>query len=164
MTSTAEKFFSLLRYSIGEQQEPPVIQADEWEPIIVMAAEQSLMGVLSEGVSRLSEVVTLTDEVKLTWFFEAEEIVKANKKLNAATFRVAKRLRKGGFDCCILKGQGNALMYPEPLHRIPGDIDVWAVGDIPTIIAIGKQGNPETTAMYHHIDFSPIGDIPVEVH
>lgn len=164
MTPTAEKFFSLLRYSIGEQQEPPDIHDDEWEPINVMAAEQALTGVLYEGVSRLSKEVTLTDEVKLTWFFQTEQIVEANKKINVATFKVAKRLRKKGFDCCILKGQGNALMYPEPLHRIPGDIDVWTVGDIPTVIALGKQSDPETTPMYHHIDFAPIGDIPVEVH
>lgn len=164
MTPTAEKLFGLLRYSIGEQQELPDIKDGEWEPVIVMAAEQALTGVLYEGVSRLSKEVTLTEEVKLTWFFQTEQIVEANKKINMATVKVAKRLRKRGFDCCILKGQGNALMYPEPLHRIPGDIDVWMVGDIPTIIAQGKQSDPEATPMYHHINFAPIGDIPVEVH
>lgn len=164
MTPTAEKFFSLLRYSIGEQQERPDIRDDEWEPINIMAAEQSLTGVLYEGVSRLSKAVPLSEEVKLTWFFQTEQIVEANKKMNAATVKVAKRLRKEGFDCCILKGQGNALMYPEPLHRIPGDIDVWVVGDIPAVIAMGKQSNPEATPMYHHIDFAPIGDIDVEAH
>ena len=117
MPPTAEKFFSLLRYSIGEQQEPPDIRDEEWEPINVMAAEQSLTGVLYEGVSRLSNAVPLSEEVKLTWFFQTEQIVEANKKMNAATVKVAKRLRKEGFDCCILKGQGNALMYPEPLQQ-----------------------------------------------
>ena len=32
---------------------------------------------------------------------------------------------KDGFRCCILKGQGLALHYPNPYMRTPGDIDVW---------------------------------------
>ena len=164
MTPTAEKFFALLRYSIGEQQEAPAIADDEWEALIMMAAEQSLTGVLYQGVSRLMKEVALSEEVKLTWFFQKEQIAEASKRMNEASVKVARRLRKEGFDCCILKGQGNALMYPDPSLRIPGDIDVWVVGDIPTIIAMGKKMNPEATAMYHHIDFMPIGDISVEVH
>ena len=34
-------------------------------------------------------------------------------------------LRGDGLRCCILKGQENALMYPNPYSRTPGDIDVW---------------------------------------
>ena len=164
MTPTAEKFFALLRYSIGEQQEPPTMRDDEWEAVNVMAAEQSLTGVLCQGVIKMSAVVSLSDEVRLTWFLQAEQIADANKRMNAASVKVAKRLQKDGYDCCVLKGQGNALMYPNPLARIPGDIDIWTVGDIPSIIKLGKKTNPEAQPMYHHIDFAPIGDIPVEVH
>jgi hypothetical protein len=164
MTSTAEKFFSLLRYSLGEQQQQPVISDDEWEDINVTAAEQSLTGVLCQGVMRLSAVTPLPDEVRLAWFLQTDQIAEANKRLNVACFKVAKRLRKDGYDCCILKGQGNALMYPNPFARIPGDIDIWTVGDIRSIIELGKKSNPEARPVYHHIDFAPIGDIPVEVH
>ena len=164
MTPTAEKFFALLRYSIGEQQEPPVVADDEWEALIMMAAEQSLTGVLCKGVIKMSAIVPLPDEARLTWFLQTEQIAEANKRMNTASVKVAKRLKKDGFDCCILKGQGNALMYPDPSVRIPGDIDVWVLGDIPSIIALGKKSNPDTTPMYHHVDFMPIGDIPVEVH
>ena len=164
MTEIAEKFFALLRYSIGEQDEAPVISDEEWEPINNMAAEQSLIGVLCQGVARLSEERPLPEDIKFAWFYQKELIADANRKVNVASAKVAKRLRKNGFECCILKGQGNALMYPEPLSRIPGDIDVWVVGDIQKIITLGKQSNPEATPMYHHIDFAPISDIDVEVH
>ena len=164
MTPITEKFFALLRYSIGGQQEPPAILDEEWEPVSIMAVEQSLIGVLCQGVSRMSTVMPLSDEVKLTCFLQTEQIAEANKKMNAATVKVTKRLNKEGFDCCILKGQGNALMYPEPSVRIPGDIDVWVVGDISSIIALGKQSNSKATPMYHHIDFASIGGIDVEAH
>ena len=39
-------------------------------------------------------------------------------------------LREDGLRCCILKGQGNALMYPNPYSRTPGDIDVWIDADV----------------------------------
>lgn len=34
---------------------------------------------------------------------------------------------RDGFDCCVLKGQGNLLNYPGHLayRRQPGDIDLW---------------------------------------
>ncbi|MGP1622951.1 nucleotidyltransferase family protein [Bacteroides heparinolyticus] len=35
-------------------------------------------------------------------------------------------LEKESFQCCLLKGQqGNASMYPNPLMRCFGGIDVW---------------------------------------
>ena len=33
-----------------------------------------------------------------------------------------------GFANCILKGQGNALLYPDPYMRTPGDIDIYLEG------------------------------------
>ena len=102
MTPITEKFFALLRYSIGGQQEPPAILDEEWEPVSIMAVEQSLIGVLCQGVSRMSTVMPLSDEVKLTCFLQTEQIAEANKKMNAATVKVTKRLNKEGFDCCIL--------------------------------------------------------------
>ncbi len=164
MTPTAEKFFSLLRYSLGEQQEPPIIADDEWEAVNVMAAEQSLTGVLCQGVIRMSAAVSLSDEVRLTWLLQTGQIAEVNRQTNAACAKVVKRLQREGYDCCVLKGQGNALIYPNPMARIPGDIDIWVRGDIPSIIKLGRQTNPEAKPMYHHIDFQSVGDIPVEVH
>lgn len=164
MTEIAEKFFALLRYSIGEQDEVPVILDEEWEPVNNMAAEQSLTGVICQGVVRLSEERPLPEDVRFAWLYQKELIAEANKKINVASVKVAKRLRKCGFESCILKGQGNALMYPDPLSRIPGDIDIWVSGDMKTVISLAKQTNPDARPVYHHIHFLPIGDIPVEVH
>ena len=46
-------------------------------------------------------------------------------KVNAVASKLCSILREDGIRCCILKGQGNAVMYPNPYSRTPGDIDVW---------------------------------------
>ena len=164
MTEITEKFFSLLRYSIGEQQVIPTMELDEWEAVNTMAMEQSLTGVFYQGVSRLAREVKLPEEVTLTWYFQNEQIIEANKSMNTAAVKVLRKFRRAGYGCCLLKGQGNALMYPHPSSRMPGDIDVWVNGPVRKLVGMAKKSSPECAAVYHHIDFPPIGDISVEVH
>ena len=42
--------------------------------------------------------------------------------------KVCRNFEQEGFRCCILKGQGNALLYPDPYMRTPGDIDIYLEG------------------------------------
>lgn len=42
-----------------------------------------------------------------------------NNVLNEATVAIYNKVKDSGYSCCILKGQGNAVMYPNPLIRIP---------------------------------------------
>ena len=55
----------------------------------------------------------------------AEKMKKRNLRRNELAVRLVEQYRTDGFQVCILKGQGNALMYPDPLRRNSGDIDIW---------------------------------------
>ena len=79
-----------------------------------MATEQSLLGVFYDGLQRLSKEVQLPEETVLLWFVQNEQIVGTNRAVDAAVIKVARRFAKRGYGCCLLKGQGNALMYPRP--------------------------------------------------
>lgn len=61
----------------------------------------------------------------MTWMGKAQQIRRQNMKVNAEAGKLFSMLREDGLRCCILKGQGNALMYSNPYTRTPGDIDVW---------------------------------------
>ena len=74
------------------------------------------------------------------------------------------RFRKKGFRACILKGQGNALLYPNGLHRTPGDIDIWVEGGDKRVISFVRSISPHEKACYHHIEFPPYKGVEVEVH
>jgi hypothetical protein len=63
----------------------------------------------------------------MDWMVEVSKIAKRNRKVNADGGQSGDKRTSGGkdFDACVLKGQGNALLYPDPLSRTPGDIDIY---------------------------------------
>ena len=103
-------------------------------------------------------------ELLLQWMAESQMLEKANVRLNDAAIRVSEWFRKKGFRTCILKGQGNATMYPNPYSRTPGDIDIWVEGGDNRVISFVRSISPHEKACYHHIEFPSYKGVEVEVH
>ena len=95
---------------------------------------------------------------------ESQILEKANVRLNDAAIQVSEWFRKKGFRTCILKGQGNALMYPNPYSRTPSDIDIWVEGGDKRVISFVRSISPHEKACYHHIEFPSYKGVEVEVH
>ena len=73
-------------------------------------------------------------------------------------------LRVDGMRCCVLKGQGNALMYPNPYSRTPGDIDVWIDASRERIMEYAqKKFELGDDIRLQHLETSLDG-VPVELH
>ena len=70
---------------------------------------------------------------------------------------------EAGFAWCILKGQGNALLYPDPYMRTPGDIDIYLSGGRRKIMKYVDQVCSNRVMRYHHVDF-PVMKTAIEVH
>ena len=81
-----------------------------------------------------------------------------------AAIQVSEWFRKKGFRTCILKGQGNALLFPNGLYRTPGDIDIWVEGGGKRLISFVRSISPHEKACYHHIEFPSYKGVEVEVH
>ena len=85
-------------------------------------------------------------------------------KVNTVAGKLFAILREDGFRCCILKGQGNALMYPNPYSRTPGDIDVWIDASRERIMEYAqKKFELEDDIRLQHLETSLDG-VPVELH
>ena len=85
-------------------------------------------------------------------------------KVNAVASKLFSMLREDGLRCCILKGQGNALMYPNPYSRTPGDIDVWIDVSMERIMEYAqKKFELEDDIRLQHLETSLDG-VPVELH
>ena len=114
--------------------------------------------------------------------------------LNKRCVELTEMLRKDGFQCCILKGQGNALLYNVgckkedggslTLTRTPGDIDVWVMPEDMVngsrftvhgykdairerrrvVMEYVRRRFPKTMIRYQHIDYPVFPDVDVEVH
>ena len=159
-------FFDFLRFCIGSTKEIPVsLMEADWEKLYAIAQKQCLMGVLFDGIKKLpAEHVGMKKEILLQWMAESQMLEKANVRLNDAAFQVSEWFRKKGFRTCILKGQGNALMYPNPYSRTPGDIDIWVEGGDKRVVSFVRSISPHEKACYHHIEFPSYKGVEVEVH
>mgnify|MGYP004616728307 CR=1 FL=1 len=159
-------FFDFLRFCIGAAKEIPVSLKDaDWKELYAIAKKQCLVGVLFDGIKKLpAEHVGMNKELLLQWMAESQMLEKANVRLNNAAIQVSEWFRKKGFRTCILKGQGNALMYPNPYSRTPGDIDIWVEGGDKRVISFVRSISPHEKACYHHIEFPSYKGVEVEVH
>ena len=159
-------FFDFLRFCIGSESEKPDTLVDaDWKEIYTIAQKQCLVGVLFDGIKKLpAEHIGMKKELLLQWMAESQMLEKANVRLNDAAIQVSEWFRKKGFRTCILKGQGNALMYPNPYSRTPGDIDIWVEGGDKRVISFVRSISPHEKACYHHIEFPSYKGVEVEVH
>ena len=159
-------FFDFLRFCIGSAKEiPGSLKEVDWQEIYAIAKKQCLVGVLFDGIKKLpAEYVGMEKELLLQWMAESQMLEKANVRLNDAAIQVSEWFRKKGFRTCILKGQGNALMYPNPYSRTPGDIDIWVEGGDKRVISFVRSISPYEKACYHHIEFPSYKGVEVEVH
>ena len=153
MCDIQKKFFQFLCFSIGISSDLPDVQSKEWKLIYEMAKKQSLLGIAFDGIEKMGSTIKIDSDLLMTWLGKCKMIEKRNYQLNEAVVKVSEYFKKNGIEACILKGQGNALMYPKPLHRTPGDIDIWVSGKDSDVIRFVHSIAPDEKASYHHIDF-----------
>ena len=166
MKKQLQIFFDFLRFCIGSDSEiSSSLKEVDWKELYAIAKKQCLVGVLFDGIKKLpAEHVGMKKELLLQWMAESQMLENANVRLNDAAIQVSEWFRKKGFRTCILKGQGNALMYPNPYSRTPGDIDIWVEGGDKRVISFVRSISPHEKACYHHIEFPSYKGVEVEVH
>ena len=159
-------FFDFLRFCIGSESEiPSTLKEVDWKELYRIAQKQCLVGILFDGIQKLPPAeMGMSKDLLLQWMMQCQMLEKANVRLNDAAIQVSEWFRKKGFRTCILKGQGNALLYPNGLHRTPGDIDIWVEGGDKRVISFVRSISPHEKACYHHIEFPSYKGVEVEVH
>lgn len=157
-------FFDFLRFCIGSAKEiPGSLKEVDWKELYAIAKKQALLGVLFHGIQRLPKELAPEQKLLMQWMVMAEQIRKQNIRLFQDSVKVCKNFENEGFANCILKGQGNALLYPDPYMRTPGDIDIYLSGGRRKIMKYVDQVCPNQVMRYHHVDF-PVMKTAIEVH
>lgn len=157
-------FFDFLRFCIGSAKEiPGSLKEVDWKELYAIAKKQALLGVLFHGIQRLPKELAPEQKLLMQWMVMAEQIRKQNIRLFLDSVKVCKNFENKGFANCILKGQGNALLYPDPYMRTPGDIDIYLSGGRKKIMKYVDRVCPNQVMRYHHVDF-PVMKTAIEVH
>ena len=164
--------FLFLNYCLGKKVDMSMVVAKiDWRQLYNFASRQALLGFCFDGIERLTK--EFSEELKqnpmgrdllMTWMGAAQQIRRQNVKVNAVAGKLYSKFREDGLRCCILKGQGNALMYPNPYSRTPGDIDVWVNASRENITEYAKTHfEIGDDIRFHHLETSFDG-VPVELH
>ena len=164
--------FLFLRYSLGDKVDLSMVVSNmDWRQLYSFATKQTIIGICFDGIRRLSEEYPeelkknpIERDLLMTWMGVSQQIRRQNMKVNGVAAKLYSMLREDGLRCCILKGQGNALMYPNAYSRNPGDIDVWVNASREQITEYAKKHfELGDDIRYQHIETSADG-VPVELH
>ena len=181
-----------LRYSLNEDSPVPDSVSDiDWDELLLFGRKQAIAGVLYHGLARMGDSAHKPSSATiLKWYATYAAIKKANMQV----YRDASALTTGLYrdflvKSCVLKGQGNALMYPDPYMRTSGDIDIWCQirpeasadagqtdvqtqrkhyfwtvdPEIAKLIKIARRQDNKGEIGYHHIELN-VMKTPVELH
>ena len=148
-----------------------VVAKIDWRQLYTFASRQAILGFCFDGIERLTK--EFSEELKqnpmgrdllMTWMGAAQQIRRQNMKVNAVAGKLYSKFREDRLRCCILKGQGNALRYPNPYSRTPGDIDVWVNASREEITEYAKTHfEIGDDIRFHHLETTMDG-VPVELH
>lgn len=198
INSTTDKdCFEFLQVAIGHRDRLScsTLVNDDWLKLFKFCKKQTLLGVGFHVVEKLhGQGIECPTVLKMKWMAIALKIEKRNAIMNELCRKLVEQYDHDGLQCCILKGQGNVINYPEYLEkrRNPGDIDVWCIvpkEGLPIAIQTGKNeveyvtyygrkavreyvkilhqmnGNKNRPPMtYYHIDAPIFHGTKVEVH
>ena len=158
-------FQELILISLGKRDKFSRRLSDaDWDLIYTEAQRQSLVGVMLTGVER----VIATGERKpgdlMKWISQTLILENKNRLQNVKCKEITDIFRSLGLRSCVLKGQGVAMLYPNPLRRQCGDIDLWVEGNRDDIYKILKTRWKVCDTVIHHADVKFFNDTPTEIH
>ena len=169
--SKQELLFELLQIAVGREESlSHTPTTDEWQELFHLAEKHALLGVCFAGLQRLDTPEQRPPQKLLyQWIGIGQQIQERNKTVNRQCLTLQRRLQKDGLCCCMLKGQGNALMYgildPQlALLRQSGDIDAWVEGGFQRVLRYVQGISPTDEVNEQHVHLDVFRDTEVEVH
>lgn len=166
-------YFRFIQFSLGvyegkEFLDDSVLKGFDWQRFYDFAKKQTLIGVVFDGIQKLPKAVAPNLELLMKWIGVSHKIQLRNEVLNEATVGICNKVKNAGYPCCILKGQGNAVMYPNSMARTPGDVDVWVNASREEIRTLAHSLTENANGHVDDESFNHIGltinGITVELH
>lgn len=169
-----ELLFEILRCALNGKPYSGSLTSKQLEEVLKQAEEQAIFGLVFNAVHN-AEIVDKEDvpggevgKVQMA-IFEAvglqEQIKQQNEIVNERVEMLTRIFASWEYKSCILKGQGVAQLYPNPLLRQSGDIDVWVDGKQNEIISCLRNNFIGIRNIdYVHSGVGFFNDVEVEVH
>ena len=158
-----QEYLDFIRYSVeGQDDVPESFNRIDWEKFFKFCYNHSILGVVFSGLERANK--RIPQSLLFEWIGAVENLKAQNKTVNKRILSITKWFNEKKHRCVILKGQANALMYPNPQLRSPGDIDIWVEGETTDLIKLVLSECPNAHYSIHHVKMPVFNDVSVEVH
>lgn len=172
-TEAEQLFLSLYRAGLwadiadGKHDLPEGTYRDEtWQGVSAIAQSQTCVGVVTDSITRLPREKRPPKTIYFGLVSGTGAIEQENRRMNESLRGMFPMFKRLGFSAWLLKGQGLAQCYPQPLHRTSGDIDVYfpQPGDFDRATSLFAKYLPrEDTGGVGECSFSQNG-ILIELH
>lgn len=157
------RLLSIYLHQEGSLDKP--LTEEQWYEVYDLAKNHSVLGILQGVVDMLPEDQKPARRVKIRLALISEKIINANKEMQDKTVVLYKQIKDMGRRSTLLKGQGIAMLYPNPELRQSGDIDLWVEGDRKSTISLLRKKWMVKDIFYHHCDTDVFSDrTKVEIH
>ena len=166
-------YIQFLKFCLNDNLPVPTCIKDiNWHDLLIFGMKQAISGLYAPTILMKDGKLTSkedfmgnkpTDDDVMEWVFEDYRLRKINKTMFERTEKASEWFLENGFRNYILKGQGNAILYPDPMLRSSGDIDIWLEGGQEKILSFTKKYYDKEYNRLH-VDFPMFRDASVEVH
>ncbi len=129
-----QAFFDLVKAGLWSDGNPD-IRIDgttDWQEVYQLAQKQSVQGIVLQGIEWFKNhndnpnlSVNIPKVLLLQWIGEVQVIEQRNKEMNAFIADLIEKLRRNDIYALLVKGQGIAQCYEQPLWRCSGDVDLF---------------------------------------
>jgi hypothetical protein len=131
LNHTYKAFFALLRAGLWNREPDSgyfPLSSEVWKRIYVLACKQTVAGIVYDGIMQLPADHFPPKDLLLEWVVLVARFEDLNTKMNQHAGELYKLFAENRIVAFLMKGQGVAACYDNPLHRMCGDID-WSFPD-----------------------------------
>ena len=130
MDREVQALFALVRAGLWGRYDEAMasvfpLSSEEWERVFTLARQQTVTGIVFRGLDQLPEEELPPMGMMAKWIAYADRIEQSNRIVNDTLAMLCGHFAKSDERVVLQKGPGVAAMYPEPLLRECGDIDLF---------------------------------------
>lgn len=105
----------------------------DWKKLYTLSIKHVVAAICIDGMSATglehSCLQNIPKQIKLQWVSSVMQTEKIYNRQRDIIERLAEIYNEEGLQILLLKGYGLSMNYPNPRHRICGDIDIYMFGD-----------------------------------
>lgn len=164
MDTSQSVLFLLLRSALNRDTECTLPDNIDWKAIYNLSYRQSVSSLAIDGFEK-----TTLDSHKLgpqrnEWYGRVLSEEQNYTRNSQVVQTISERLKEAGIKALLVKGLAHASYYPNPQHRVFGDIDIYAPDSYDRINGILEPVSKNFSTEYYRHSKCSISGINIENH